>query len=785
MTDEKAAPRGPRRPMAELRIVAGSGTGRMIAVRGETVFGRDAQAADVVLDDDAGEISRRHARVTVTRAGTSVEDLGSTNGTFVNGARVEASTDLTPGDQVRIGATTLELMPPIEPPASRAAAPAPDAGVGRAAATVRTPAEPAARPGAPVHAAGTDGELRIESGPGAGRVAAVRGSATIGREPECDLQILDSEVSRRHAKVTVQDGRAFLDDLNSANGTYVNGERILRRYELAPDDRVEIGQATVSFSSPLFAGATPHAQPVQVSGVREVILAPGKLLGADSGSRKWWTLAVVCTTTFMLLLDMTIVAVALPSISRALHPSFSQLQWIVDAYSLMLAVALLTAGSIADIIGRRRVLVAGLLVFTASSIACGLAPSATFLDFARGIQGMGGAMMFACSLALIVQEFPAAERGVAFGVYGAVNGVSIAVGPIIGGLLTEGFGWQSIFFVNIPIGAGLLFVIGRKLVNLPGPQASIDWLGTVTFSGALFLLVFAVIRGNTDHWTSGPELACFAGSAVFLVAFGINEARRKQPMFDLGLFRIRTFNGTSIVAIALSGSLLATIFFMTTWLQSIQGFSPVGTGVRMLALSVLALMVAPLAGRLVGKIHPRLPMGIGLILVTCGLLLMHRVDMASTWTVLLPGLILAGMGMGAINPTLGSTAVGIVPPWKGGMASGISSTCREFGTACGIAALGAILQHDVITHVKSQLGHTLIGANANTIANGISVGGTPQVVAATPPGFRDLVAQTARGAYASGLSDLFLVAAILAGLGAIAAFTLVRRQDLIKTETDH
>ncbi|HEU0316402.1 MAG TPA: MFS transporter [Solirubrobacteraceae bacterium] len=780
MTDEQAPPRAPRRPMAELRIVAGSGTGRMIAVRGETVFGRDAGTADIVLDDDAGEISRRHARVTVTRAGTAVEDLGSTNGTFVNDARIDASRALVPGDRVRIGSTTLELVPPvdIEPPPSRRAAPASD---GRARATIPAPAEVPVPPRAP----GTDGELRIDSGPGSGRVAAVRGSATIGREPECDLQILDSEVSRRHAKVTVADGRAFLDDLNSANGTYVNGERILSRRELAPEDRIEIGQATISFSSPIFAGATPHAQPVQVSGVREVILGPGKLLGADSGSRKWWTLAVVCTTTFMLLLDMTIVAVALPSISGALHPSFSQLQWIVDAYSLMLAVALLTAGSIADIIGRRRVLVAGLLVFTASSIACGLAPSPTFLDFSRGVQGMGGAMMFACSLALIVQEFPAAERGVAFGVYGAVNGVSIAVGPIIGGLLTQGFGWESIFFVNIPIGVALLFVIGRKLVNLPGPPASIDWLGTVTFSGALFLLVFAVIRGNTDHWTSGRELACFAGSAVFLIAFGINEARRRQPMFDLGLFRIPTFNGTSIVAIALSGSLLATIFFMTTWLQSIQGFSPTGTGVRMLALSVLALMVAPFAGRMVGKIHPRLPMGVGLILVTSGLLLMHRVDMTSTWTVLLPGLILAGMGMGAINPTLGSTAVGIVPPWKGGMASGISSTCREFGTACGIAALGAILQHDVITHVKSVIGPTLIGAKASVIANAISVGGTPQVVAATPPGFRDLVSQTARGAYASGLSDLFLVAATLAGLGAIAAFTLVRRKDIINTEAGH
>jgi EmrB/QacA subfamily drug resistance transporter len=627
-----------------------------------------------------------------------------------------------------------------------------------------------------------DGELRIIDGPGKGRVAAVRGSATIGREPECDLQILDSEVSRRHAKVTITEDAAFLDDLGSANGTYVNGERILGRLQLAPEDRIQIGQATITLRSDVLEGASPHFQPVQVSGVREVILGPAKLLGAESGNRKWWTLAVVCTTTFMLLLDMTIVAVALPSISDALHPSFSQLQWIVDAYSLMLAVALLTAGSIADIVGRRRVLMAGLIVFTLASIACGQAPSATFLDFARGVQGIGGAMMFACSLALIVQEFPAAERGIAFGVYGATNGVSIAVGPIIGGLLTQGFGWEAIFYVNIPIGLVLLAVIRRKLVNLPGPPSSIDWLGTVTFSGALFLLVFGVIRGNTAHWTSTGELSVFAGSAVLLVAFGINEARRRQPMFDLSLFRKPTFNGVSLVAFTLSGSLLATIFFMTTWLQSIQGFSPTGTGVRMLALSILALMTAPNAGRMVGRIHPRLPLGVGLLLVTVGLLLMHRVGVNSTWTVLLPGLIVAGIGMGAINPTLGSTAVGIVPPWKGGMATGISSTCREFGTTCGIAGLGAILQHDVTSRVSDAFAHTPLAARAAAIANGISVGGTPRIVAALPASLRASVAHTARAAYAAGLSDVFLVAAILAGVGAVAAFTLVRTKDIINTE---
>jgi EmrB/QacA subfamily drug resistance transporter len=498
------------------------------------------------------------------------------------------------------------------------------------------------------------------------------------------------------------------------------------------------------------------------------------LLGAESGTRKWWTLAVVVTTTFMLLLDMTIVAVALPSISKALHPSFSSLQWIVDAYTLMLAAMLLTAGSMADIFGRKRVLAVGLVTFTAASVLCAQAPDAIVLDFARGVQGVGGAIMFACSLALIVQEFPAGERGVAFGVYGAVNGVSIALGPIIGGLLVEGIGWQAIFYLNIPIGIAALIVLQKKVVNLPGPVSTIDWGGLVTFTSAFFLAIFATIRGNDDGWTSPLIIGCYVAAVVLFVAFVEIEQRCREPMFDLGLLRNPTFIGASTTAITMSFSVLALIFFLTTWLQSILGYSAVNAGLRMLPFTGMVLLVAPLAGRMTTKVSPRITLTLGLGLIAVGILTMTRISMGSSWTVILPGLCLSGIGLGLLNPTLASTAVAVVPPWRGGMASGINSTCREGGATAGIAVLGAILQQQVRSHVNTSLADTFLAPNARSIANTISVGGTQQLLAKTPQSLRTGLERTAHLSYAAGLRSAFVLAAAAAGAGAIAAVVLVR-----------
>jgi EmrB/QacA subfamily drug resistance transporter len=858
--------------------VDGPDVGSVFRVEGETVIGRE-ETADLTLSDSTGEVSRRHAVIRWRGDTAWLEDLGSTNGTFLNGERLRGPQPLRVGATIRIGACTLEFTPdpvvemapapapvpaadltaeraipdvdvtrarpiPTDPDSTRArpiptdldstrarpiptdldatraraipedldstrARPIPtDLDATRARAIPEDPDSTRARPiptdpdstrarpiptdldttrqrpiqpppdRAPTYSpSGADGDLRILSGPGVGtEVPVFGGSATIGREPECDLQVLDSEVSRRHAKISIRDGSALIDDLHSSNGTYVNGERIVSQYRLAPGDQIEIGEATISLTSPVFQGSVVRTLPPQVSAVRDVVVHPVELL--ESGSRKWWTLAAVCLTTFMLLLDITIVSVALPTISASLHPSFANLQWIVDAYSLMLAACLLTAGSIADIVGRRRVIVIGQIVFMIGSVGCAFATSATMLDLTRGLQGIGGAMMFACALALIVQEFPAHERGIAFGVYGAVNSLSVAVGPLLGAILTQEIGWQSIFFLNVPVGCFALWILLRKVVNLPGPPTKVDWGGLVTFSVGLVLIIYGVIGGNTYGWTSTRELVVFIVGVALLVAFVGIELRREHPMFDLRLFRVPTFNGASLAAFTLSASVIATFFFLTTWLQSIQGFSPLATGIRLLPLTVVALLVAPGAGRMVGKIHPRIPIGLGLAIITIGFVFQHRITAASSWTVLIPGLILCGIGMGLLNPTLGATAVTIVPPWRSGMAGGISQTWREFGVTAGVAGLGALLQHQVRTHLAAGLAHTAVASRASSFAAAISVGGTPTLLAHTPVAQRPLIHHLAAVSYASGLKTIFLVDIFLALAGCIGAFTLIRRRDM-------
>jgi len=626
---------------------------------------------------------------------------------------------------------------------------------------------------------GAEGELRIVTGPGAGTAVPVKGSATIGREPECELQLLDSEVSRRHAKVTIRDAAAVIDDLHSANGTYVNGDRILEARGLGPGDRIQIGEATIVLSSPVLTGVAVHPAGAQVTGLPELLSRSPELLGAESGTRKWWTLAIVLVSAFMLLLDVTIVGVALPSIADALHPSFSSLQWIVDAYSLMLTVMLLTAGSLADIYGRKRLLTIGLIIFTTSSVICAQAPNATALALARGLEGIGGATMYGCLLALIVQEFPARERAVAFGMYGAVSAVAVALGPIVGGVLVQALGWQSIFYLNVPIGIATLIILQRKVVNLPGPETRVDGPGFVTFCGAVFLGVFATIRGNDIGWGSTTILACYVGSVVLFGLFVMVELRSTTPMFDLRLFRNPTFVGSSISAFTLCFSVIALIFFFTTWFQSVLGYSAIGTGARMLVFAGIGVVVGPLAGKWTRTVDPRFVLTASLLLAAGGAFSMIGVNAGSQWTAVLPGLVLAGTGLALIGPTLASTATGVVPPWRGGMAGGMNSTMRQLGTTAGIAVLGTLLEHQVLTHVNRALQGTFLASGSKGIANGIAAGGTPRVIAAMPSFVRPGLLHVARVSYSAGLSTIFLVAGGVATVGAIAAFSLVRRRHML------
>jgi EmrB/QacA subfamily drug resistance transporter len=494
--------------------------------------------------------------------------------------------------------------------------------------------------------------------------------------------------------------------------------------------------------------------------------------------RKWWTLIVVCVATFMLLLDITIVNVALPKIASDLKASFSDIQWVIDAYALMLASLLLTTGALADLLGRRLVFSIGLGLFSFASLLCGLSPSATFLILARGGQGIGGAIMFSTSLALLAQDFHGRERGMAFGVWGATIGAAAAIGPLIGGVLTDGLGWQWIFYVNVPIGVAAVVLTLTKVRESRNPDATRpDWIGTVTFTAALFLLVFAIIRGNALGWGSTTIVALFAGAAALLAAFLVSQFVQEEAMLDVTLFRKPTFTGAAIVAFALSAGIFAMFLYLTLYLQTILGLSPLATGLRFLPMTALSFFVAALSGNLSSRVPVRLLLSAGLALVGAGLLMMRGLTVNSGWTALLPGSIVAGAGIGLTNPALASTAIGVVPPQRSGMASGINTTFRQVGIATGIAGLGAIFQSRLSSLLAPKLAGTPVASHIGSIAHAVAAGGAQQVLANVPAAQRARAALDIHGAFAGAMNSILLVGAIVAFAGAALGLLLVRGSD--------
>ena len=492
--------------------------------------------------------------------------------------------------------------------------------------------------------------------------------------------------------------------------------------------------------------------------------------------RKWWTLVLISTATFMLLLDITVVNVALPDIQRELGASLSSLQWVVDAYALTLAAFLLTAGSLGDRLGRRRVFTLGFGVFTFASFLCGIAGDPTLLNLARGLQGVGGAAMFATSLALIGQEFHGRDRATAFGVWGATVGGAVAIGPLVGGVITEHLGWEWIFFVNIPIGLVAMALTERKIANVVSPDPEpIDLPGVVTFSLALFLLIFGLIRGNPEGWGSPLILACLGGAAALLAAFVAFESRSRHPMLDLHLFRKRAFNGVSAVAFALSAGMFAMFLYLTIYMQGVLDYSPLEAGLRFLPLTVLSFIAAPIAGSLSHRIPIRVLLGLGLTLVGTGLLLMSGLGADSEWTALLVGFLLAGTGIGITNPGIGQAAIAVVPVEKSGMGSGINTTFRQVGIATGVAALGAIFQ----SRVDSKLTQLLPNA-PDGLGELVASGGSRAAAAVAPPGQHAELVRASNEAFVSGLNEILLIAAALSFIGAALGFALVRRTDFVQ-----
>jgi EmrB/QacA subfamily drug resistance transporter len=498
---------------------------------------------------------------------------------------------------------------------------------------------------------------------------------------------------------------------------------------------------------------------------------------------KWWTLIAVCTGVFMLLLDITIVNVALPDIQRDLDASLSDLQWVIDAYALTLAALLLTAGSLADRYGRKLLFAIGTLVFTIGSLLCGLAPTVQFLTFARAGQGIGGAIMFATALALLSGAFSGKERGTAFAFFGATTGVAVAVGPVLGGVLTSGLSWHWIFLVNIPICVLALAVTLTKVEESRNPHAGRpDWIGFATFSCGLGLLVLGLIRGGVDGWGNDLVVTCFVVSAALLAAFVASQLVQRSPMFDLGLLRNPTFVGGLIAAVGVSASIFSLLTYLIIYVQNLLGYSAVESGLRFLFLSGMSFVAAIVAGRLTSYVPTKWLIAPGFFLTATGLFLLRGIAPSmdpSEWTHLIPGLIVAGIGIGMINVPLASTAVGVVTPERSGMASGVNSTFRQVGIACGIAALGSIFSHQVTDGIRGALAGTPAAAEATRVAQALTNGQIDSVVAQAPASVRETIATAATTSFVDALNHITTIAAVIALVAGICCLFLIRAQDFV------
>lgn len=497
---------------------------------------------------------------------------------------------------------------------------------------------------------------------------------------------------------------------------------------------------------------------------------------AETGRRKnpVWVLVAACAATGALLVNVTSVYSVIPELSAALGAGFADVQWVIDAYALALAALLLPAGSAADRLGRRRVFVTGLLVFAAASLGCGLAPDTPALIGARAVQGVGAAVLLSTSLALLNQEFSGRARARAFGIWGATLGAAVALGPLAGGALSEWFGWEWAFWINIPVAVATIAVAVTRRGESRDPEAGgIDWPGTVAFAAALFALVLALTQANTSGWESPLVLMCFTGAVGAGAVFVAVELRRERPMLQLELFRSPAFCGVSLAAFAIGASALTMLLYNTLFFQDVLGYSPLQAGLRLLPQTATTLLAAPLAGRLAPRIPLRLALFAGLALAGTGMLLMRGLHAGSPWTALVPGLVVAGAGTGLTNPTLASASTAILPRARGGMASGINNTFRQAGIAGGIAVLGAVLHASVSGGLHRALDGHAGSVNPRTVQL-VASGQLHQAAAATSPTARANLVHAAPGVFVSGLNGVFLVGAMIAFAGAALAFILAR-----------
>jgi EmrB/QacA subfamily drug resistance transporter len=410
-------------------------------------------------------------------------------------------------------------------------------------------------------------------------------------------------------------------------------------------------------------------------------------------NRKWWTLGAVSFGLFMIMLDNTVVNVALPSIQSDLGVSQAGLEWVVNAYALTFGVLLLSGGKLADLLGRRTIFIAGLVIFTASSLACGLAGSSETLVAARTVQGVGAALMNPATLSIITATFPPRQRGMAIGIWAGVSAMALAIGPLVGGILTQKINWSWIFFINVPIGA-VGIVAARVFIDETrdtSREQRLDLPGLLSSGVGLFAITYALISTNHHAWTSALVLSMFALGAIALLVFVLLELRQRLPMLDLSLFRDSTFAGANIVMLLVGVAMFGIFFFNSLFIQNILGYSAIQTGATFLPMTVLVIVIGPIAGKLSDQVGSRWLMAAGMLLLTASLTSFAQLDRASSFWDILPGLLLGGLGMSlAMVPTT-SAAMGSVPVEKSGVGSAVINSMRQIGGSLGIAVMGAVV----------------------------------------------------------------------------------------------
>ena len=451
-------------------------------------------------------------------------------------------------------------------------------------------------------------------------------------------------------------------------------------------------------------------------------------------NKKWWTLAAVAFGLFMIMLDNTIVNVALPSIQRELHIGISELEWVVNGYALTFAVLMLTGGKLADLFGRRFIFIVGLVIFTGASLACGLAPSANFLIGARVVQGVGSALMNPATLSIITATFPPRQRGMAIGIWAGVSALALAIGPLVGGLITQHISWGWIFFINVPVGI-LAIVVARFVIKESrdtSAEQRLDLPGLLTSAVGLFALIYALIEANTYGWTSARILGFFALAVIGLVAFVLLELRQRVPMLDLSLFRNPIFAGANAIMLLVALAMFGVFFYVSLYVQNVLGYSPTQAGATFLPMTLCIVFLAPIAGRFTDRYGPRWLIAAGMTLVAGSLVIFAQLDLNSTFWNIFPGLLIGGAGMAmAMAPTT-ATAMHAVPVDKAGVGSAVLNSMRQVGGSLGIALMGAIVAsyvHSPATDPRA-LGEFVQGfQRALLVAAGIAF--TAAVVAVT------------------------------------------------------